>query len=244
MLTVSGSDRNRPFGPIAITTPRSKLEAGGSNPQYRAMPLDFDLFEHIRIKPDPEMAARRTLPSCDWAGCEAAGTHLAPKGRGHDGEYHRFCLDHVRLYNKSYNYFEGMADEAIADYQKDATVGHRPTWSMGVNPDSATGRTRAAEDFEVPRNWSRRSGDPRLQFGRARARMERSIPVRRVKPLEKKALDTLGLAETATAEEIRARYKDLVKRHHPDANGGDRSQEERLREIIHAHKLLRAAGLC
>lgn len=218
------------------------LEAGGSNPQYRAMPLDFDLFEHIRIKPDPESVARRTMPPCEWEGCDAAATHRAPKGRGREGEYHRFCLDHVRLYNKSYNYFSGMADEAIADYQKDSLTGHRPTWNMGVNPDSQTGRTRG-DDFEIPKTWTRRSGDPRLQFGRFQARPAVE-PRRRAKPLEKRALDTLGLPETASAEEIRARYKDLVKRHHPDANGGDRSQEGRLQEIIQAHKLLRAAGLC
>ena len=208
------------------------------------MPLDFDLFESIRIKPDPETVARRTLPPCDWEGCEAAGTHKAPVGRDHAGEYHRFCLDHVRLYNKAYNYFDGMKDEAVAEFVKSAATGHRPTWNMGANPDSQTQRPHTPDDFEMPRNWTRRSGDPRLQFGRARARTARPEPVRRVKPLERKALDTLGLPETASAEDIRARYKDLVKRHHPDANGGDRSQEARLQEIIQAHKLLRTAGLC
>jgi hypothetical protein len=208
------------------------------------MPLDFDLFEHIRIKPDPEMVARRTLPPCEWEGCDGAATHRAPKGRGHDGEYHRFCLDHVRLYNKSYNYFSGMAEEAVSDYVEEARTGHRPTWNMGSNPDSRE-RPARAEDFEIPRTWTRRSGDPRIQFARFRAQQQaRKAPVRRAKPLEKKALETLGLSETASAEEIRARYKDLLKRHHPDANGGDRSQEGRLQEIIHAHKLLRAGGLC
>ena len=209
------------------------------------MTLDFDLFERIRIKPDPEAVARRRMPACDWIGCDAAATHRAPKGRAHEGEYHRFCLDHVRLYNKTYDYFSGMADDAVSAFVKDAVTGHRPTWNLGANPDSEGGRSRArADDFEMPKNWSRRSGDPRLQFGRIRAKVARPDPVRRAKPLEKKALDTLGLAETATAEEIRARYKDLVKRHHPDANGGDRSQEARLQEIIHAHRLLRTAGLC
>jgi hypothetical protein len=209
------------------------------------MTLDFDLFEHIRIRPDPERVARRSLPPCEWEGCDAAATHRAPKGRDREGQYHRFCLDHVRLYNKSYNYFSGMPEEAVADFQKDAGIGHRPTWNMGVNPDSQAGRARArSDDFEIPKNWSRRSGDPRLQFGRGRPHVARPQPARRAKPLEKKALETLGLPETAAAEEIRARYKDLVKRHHPDANGGDRSQEARLQEIIQAHKLLRTAGLC
>lgn len=208
------------------------------------MNFDSDIFERIRVKPDPESMARRQFPACDWAGCEAAGTHPAPKGRGHEGEYHHFCLDHVRLYNKAYNYFSGVPEDDVAAFQKDATTGHRPTWTMGSNPD-ATGPRRRGEDFEIPKNWTRRSGDPRIQFGRAaRFRAEyRPAPVRR-KPLERKALDTLGLPETAEAETIRARYKDLVKRNHPDANGGDRSSEGRLQEIIQAYKLLRAAGLC
>jgi curved DNA-binding protein CbpA len=208
------------------------------------MKFDDDIFERIRIKPDPEILAKRNFPTCEWDGCEAAGTHPAPKGRAHEGEYRHFCIDHVRLYNKAYNYFSGLADDTVAAFHKDAMTGHRPTWAMGSNPDAAGPRARA-EDFEVPRNWTRRSGDPRIQFGRAaRFRAEfRAQPVRR-KPLEKKALDTLGLPEAADAQAIRTRYKDLVKRHHPDANGGDRSTEGRLQEIIQAYKLLRTAGLC
>lgn len=203
-----------------------------------------DLFERIRVRPDPDVVAKRLFPPCDWGGCEAAGTHPAPKGRGHEGQYHHFCIDHVRLYNKSYNYFSGLPDDAVADWQKSAATGHRPTWTMGSNPDASGPRARG-EEFEIPKTWTRRSGDPRIQFGRAaRFRAEyRAPPVRR-KPLEKKALDTLGLPDTADRDAIRARYKDLVKRHHPDANGGDRSSEGRLQEIIQAYKLLRAAGLC
>lgn len=59
-----------------------------------------------------------------------------------------------------------------------------------------------------------------------------------------KALDDLGLPHSAASEEIKSRYKELVKRHHPDANGGDRSSEGRLRQIIQAYKLLKQAGLC
>jgi hypothetical protein len=209
------------------------------------MTFETDIFERIRIKPDPESVARRSHPPCEWDGCDQAGTHLAPKGRGHDGQYHRFCIDHVRLYNKSYDYFAGMDDDAVAAWQKDSLTGHRPTWTIGVNPDGDTGRTRREDpDFEMPRGWNRRSGAPRRIFGRGGFRAEAAAePARRAKPLEKKALAALDLPETATSEEIRARYKELVKRHHPDANGGDRSSEALLQEIIQAYKLLRQAGL-
>jgi DnaJ-domain-containing protein 1 len=65
----------------------------------------------------------------------------------------------------------------------------------------------------------------------------------RYSPVTMRALDALGLDDSATSDAITSRYKELVKRHHPDANGGDRSREEKLREIIHAYRTLRAARL-
>ena len=69
-------------------------------------------------------------------------------------------------------------------------------------------------------------------------------PKRRVPPLAAKALDTLGLDSDAGKTEIHARYKLLVKRLHPDSNGGDRSSEARLAQIILAYRQLRKAGFC
>ena len=85
---------------------------------------------------------RDTCPSCESPGCKEPGLYPAPKGRGHEGQYHRFCLDHVREYNKSYNYFSGLPDEEVVKHQKDDTIGHRPTWFIGVNSWS---RSRAAK---------------------------------------------------------------------------------------------------
>ena len=65
--------------------------------------------------------------------------HRAPKGRDREGQYFNFCVDHVREYNKSYNYFTGMGDDDVRSYQKDSLTGHRPTWKMGVNKQAADG---------------------------------------------------------------------------------------------------------
>ena len=97
------------------------------------MKFDSPIFDRIRIKPDPERAARVDAPPCVWPGCDSPGDYRAPKGRDAEGQYHRFCLEHVQLYNKNYNYFAGMNDAAVAAYQKSALTGHRPTWQMGVN---------------------------------------------------------------------------------------------------------------
>ena len=98
------------------------------------MKLDSKFFDRLRVKPDENRMLRDTCPSCEWQGCREPGLYPAPKGRNREGQYHRFCLDHVRQYNKTYNYFSGLPDEAVVKHQKDDTIGHRPTWFIGVNP--------------------------------------------------------------------------------------------------------------
>ncbi len=207
------------------------------------MKFDSPLFDRIRVKPDEDRRLRTSLPSCDWPGCAHGATHRAPKGRGHEAEYWRFCLDHVREYNASYNFFAGMSDDAVARYQKDAVTGHRPTWKMGMlgGHRAAKPRSRrfgydgADDPFEM-------FGEPGARTRRAQARQE---PERRaVRNAERKALHALGLETDAQRPEIKARFKELVKRHHPDANGGDRGSEDKLREIIEAYNYLKSVGYC
>ena len=112
------------------------------------MPIDSSkFFDSIRIKPTKTAGAKRPVReeaiTCEWAGCENRGSHRAPKGRGQEKEYFHFCLNHVREYNQSYNFFQGMNADAVARYQKDALTGHRPTWKMGAN--GAKGKGKAGE---------------------------------------------------------------------------------------------------
>jgi curved DNA-binding protein CbpA len=197
-------------------------------------------FEKIRVRPDPEAELKSRAPRCQWDGCPEAGTHRAPVGRMKEGEYFRFCFDHVREYNKGFNYFSGLADSEIARYQKEALTGHRPTWKMGAN-----GASRSSPDFAQARSgragYYRNVRDPFNLFGGG----ARSAPrQRKAGPLEAKALESLGLDTNATGADIKARYKELVKRHHPDANGGDRGSEDRFRDVLHAYRVLKQAGLC
>ena len=101
------------------------------------MPIDSSkFFDSIRIKPNKakqEAPARAASVGCEWPDCKNKGSHRAPKGRENAREYWHFCLDHVREYNQSYNFFSGMNAEAVARYQKDALTGHRPTGKMGAN---------------------------------------------------------------------------------------------------------------
>ena len=197
-------------------------------------------FEKIRIRPETgSRGAGVGAPLCQWDGCADAGTHRAPVGRMREGEYFRFCFDHVREYNKGYNYFSGLGDTEIARFQKEALTGHRPTWRMGSGGHP---QARAADDF-APRRSGRfkRMRDSFNLFGSGEPQPARP---RKVRTLEAKALETLGLEADASADAIKARYKELVKRHHPDSNGGDRGSEERLREVLQAYRTLKGAGLC
>src|SRR5215813_731741 len=90
------------------------------------------LFDRIRVREDQDRRLRAELPACQWPSCEQPATHRAPKGRLQADQYWRFCLEHVREYNSSYNFFAGMSEDAVAKYQKDAITGHRPTWKMGM----------------------------------------------------------------------------------------------------------------
>jgi curved DNA-binding protein CbpA len=198
-------------------------------------------FEKIRVRRSAAAEVKPDSPRCQWDGCAEAGTHRAPVGRMKEGEYFRFCFDHVREYNKGFNYFSGVPDTEIARFQKEALTGHRPTWVMGAN-----GAAKTAPDFAQARSgragYYNRVRDPFNMF--AAGRNTPPPRERKAKPLEAKALETLGLDTKATGAAIKSRYKELVKRHHPDANGGDRGSEDRFRDVLQAYRVLKQAGLC
>src|SRR6201999_335999 len=147
------------------------------------MKLDSPLFNRIRGKPDEKHKPVGDLPACQWPGCKCEATHRAPKGRLRENEYWRFCLEHVREYNSSYNYFSGMSDDAVMKYQKDAITGHRPTWKMGTGnrPQDGLGSQGTPHDpFNMFREFGAR--------GAAGQQSNRTEPARSVRNAERKAL--------------------------------------------------------
>ncbi len=195
------------------------------------MSLNSRLFDRIRVKPierAPEKAEAKT--PCSHPGCQAEGMYRAPKGRDREGEYFSFCKDHVREYNASYDYFRGMDDESMAKFRQADAIGHRPTWKLGARAAAS----HVDETVFAEARAARRRG--------VRGKAQPEAPPR-YNALALKALMTLELNGEAAQAKIKTRYKDLVKRHHPDANGGDRSSEDKLREIIQAYNYLRANKL-
>jgi hypothetical protein len=191
------------------------------------MSTNSPLFDRIRVKPDQDRRLREELPACQWPKCGAPATHRAPKGR-------------LREYNNSYNFFAGMSEDAVAKYQKDAITGHRPTWKLG-----SLGGQRGRVGSRRSAGWA--AEDPFGLFGEATADNGHARPTaegRKILNAQRRALDVLGLEADAKRADIKARFKVLVKRHHPDANGGDRGSEDQLRDIIAAYNYLKSAGFC
>jgi transposase len=156
---------------------------------------------------------------CEWPGCDGGGAFPAPKGRNRLREYLWFCLIHVREYNADWNYYDGMSQtEVEADIRAD-TVWQRPSWRLGSG-GTARGRERVSDPFGFYHNGS--DGAPRRVQSTA----------------EEVALSVLQLSPPVTVAIVKTRYKELVKRYHPDATGGDKVAEEMFKRISEAYRTI------
>jgi DnaJ-domain-containing protein 1 len=184
----------------------------------------------MRIKPDAPVQPVKTVRACDSSGCKAEGAFRVPRARDKLNEHHWFCLEHARAHNERWDYFSGMSEAEIEAFRIDAVTGHRPTWPLGKRG------ARMRNGHDGP-SYEDRYGVFADVAEKPRA------PERRLLRPQLVALEMLGLEASATLQEIKSRYKELVKRFHPDANGGDRGAEERLKQVIKAYGVLRASGL-
>jgi hypothetical protein len=195
-------------------------------------------FVDIRVKkPDPEAVAREPSDRpCDHIGCTRSGVHKAPKGREHENQFWHFCIEHAAAYNKRWDYFAGMSDAELEDYQRREETGHRPTWTF---------RSGRLDRFSAAMRGFKggRSSEPFAMFGAGDGERAAAPARRRLTRLQAKALDAMSLEENADPAQIRTRYAELVKRWHPDSNGGDRGAEAQLQKILQAYQTLKAGGL-
>ncbi|MGF1476071.1 MAG: J domain-containing protein [Geminicoccaceae bacterium] len=175
---------------------------------------------------------------CDWPGCTEEASFRAPKSRDSLREYRWFCLQHVRDYNKAWDYFAGMSRDDIERHLREDVTWHRPTWRIGgYGPAGGSQSFRFSDPFDVFEGAPPGGGGPFNGNGNgheAEAR-SRSTKVERM-------LARLDLDLAADLGEVKRRYKELVKRHHPDLHGGDRQAEERLKLINEAYTYLTQSG--
>jgi hypothetical protein len=186
-----------------------------------------------RLAYDPVFDAAPEPPVriCDHPDCTAGGDFRAPKSRLDLHDYYWFCLDHVRAYNAAWNYYAGMSDSEIEAEIRSDTVWQRPTWRIG--------------DRHGP-GWASRLRDPLGMMGEGSAgrrgarRGQESEAARRIVSAREQALAVFEIEPPFTPSRLKARYKTLVKLHHPDAHGGDKAAEEKLKIINQAYATLKA----
>ncbi len=179
----------------------------------------------------PEFRSQRphepaAATDCAWPGCEEAGRHRAPAGRDTQADYIWFCKPHAREYNLSWDYFRGMSRDEILRFQDRAATWERPTWRIGGSggwPDNMSDPFDLFPERAKPGSRNGNPAAPTPWTGQ-----------------ERQALSTLGLDETVSFEEIKSRYKKLVKRWHPDANRNNPAAEDRLKRINTAYACLRS----
>jgi hypothetical protein len=195
-------------------------------------PFEFDL----RVSADKKRkkTGRRGMSGafetsdkgCDYPDCKEKGAYRAPKSPDLLDEFFWFCKDHIREYNLKWNFFQGTTDDEFQKFLDKDRV-----WERETKPFSRLGDGNA---------WARLGvNDPMALLGeKATQNPGRSAfanaATRKLPPTERKAIEILDARDTWTKTEIRKQYKSLVKDLHPDMNGGDRSDEERLQEVVWA----------
>jgi hypothetical protein len=168
---------------------------------------------------------------CAVPGCRAPGEFKAPLQPANfdgPGSWRFLCLEHVREHNSKYNFFEGMSPDEITEAQSPIAGWDRATRAFAhAGSDPAPSWSDFADPLEAI------SGRFRRKHNEGTSRFSRH---------EQRALSILGLGEDADLKAVRSSYSKLVRRFHPDRNGGDRSHEGRLGEVIEAYQTLRKSA--
>lgn len=161
---------------------------------------------------------------CDYPGCKEKAAFRAPKSPDLLDEFFWFCKDHIREYNLKWNFFQGTTDEEFQKFLDKDRV-----WERETKPFSRIGDGNA---------WARLGvNDPMALLGEKATQnpgRPSSAATRKLPATERKAIEILDARDTMSKTEIRKVYKGLIKVLHPDMNGGDRSHEEQLQEVVWA----------
>lgn len=192
-------------------------------------PFGFDISVSASKKKNPRGrrgmsgAFETSKRQCEHEGCTEPGQYRAPKSPDHLDEYLWFCKDHVREYNLKWNFFNGSSEEDVQEQMDKDRV-----WERETKPFKKSAEQQA---------WARLGIDDAHQVlgDNATRNPGKSITgTRRLPPTERKALEILDAKDHWTKKEIRKQYKSLVKDLHPDMNGGNRADEDRLQEVVWA----------
>ncbi len=183
---------------------------------------------------------RPNVRTCDHEHCNEPGEFRAPKSRlmdrGTPDDYNWFCLAHIREFNKSWNFFDGMSDNEILKYKDEDITGHRPTWKLG----SQSGGPKPEFQYDDPFDFRRETGHDHTYNGENTR--QRSQETTGIDAQAREAYATLNLEPGCSLKDLKRRHKELAKKYHPDIRGGDKQAEEILKNINQAYTHLLSYG--
>ena len=162
---------------------------------------------------------------CDWNNCSKIGEYKAPIEKDNSKRYRLLCLEHIKEFNKNWNYFSGMNDDQVFDFLKSDMVWHKPTQSFS-SPDNF---------FKVL--WNNALKDE-LDKGKLKSNLNHMGQFR-YNHKDIKAFEILGISVGSRWEKIYDKFKLLVKKFHPDMNSGNKKFEEKLKSITLAYTQLK-----
>lgn len=173
---------------------------------------------------------------CAHAGCHEAGEFRARNFYGKEGssngpgDYQLLCLEHIREFNAEYNWFAGMSQDEILAAQS-------PTYTW----PNETRAFSASASVDAPPKWQDFHDPLDAISARFRDRMPKQRADGHIMGTEdRRALKTLGLNEDADRRALRSRYSEMVRKYHPDRNGGNRAYEKALQDVIAAYTHLKS----
>ena len=167
--------------------------------------------------------------NCDKAGCSAKGEYKAPKSRIKLNEYYYFCLAHIKEYNKSWDFYKGLTVDQIEQSINKDSVWDRPSWPLKGSP------TRVMEQINefMNNDYNLSENDRNQQEYYKNKLIEESLTYE-----QNLALKSLGLKMPINLDQIKKKYKKLVKIFHPDVNDNNKEAETKFKEINESYKLL------
>lgn len=157
---------------------------------------------------------------CDVPGCKETGSYKAPKSKASLHEYAWYCLDHIRDYNRKWDFFSGMNRDEIESFMRDAVTGHRPTWSREEQVHREYDRLQAALDEFLHLSPRKAPASPRLT------------------PKLREALAVMDMDYPYTLAALKTRWRALARQFHPDVNKSDRKAEEKFKRLTVSYLLL------
>ena len=161
---------------------------------------------------------------CDWQNCKELGAYKAPIERDNSKKFRLLCLDHIKIFNKNWNYFANMNNQEIEFFIKSDLTWHKSTKTFGSSDNFFNILWNNALDDKM----NIFKGDSFKEFKKTN-----------ISKTDRDALEVMELNDEAKWEEIQTKFKNLVKKYHPDKNQGNKKFEEKLKTITLAYSQLK-----